>query len=57
MSDDEGIVYDFCMELHHNKSVSDAIYAKALAKLGEQGVIDMIGINGYYTQIMHTNRP
>jgi 4-carboxymuconolactone decarboxylase len=49
MSEEEATVYDFCTELHHNKSVSDAIYAKALAKFGEQGIIDMVGINGYYT--------
>jgi 4-carboxymuconolactone decarboxylase len=49
LSEEEAIVYDFCTELHHNKSVSDGIYAKALAKFGEQGIIDMVGINGYYT--------
>jgi 4-carboxymuconolactone decarboxylase len=49
MPDDEVIVYDFCIELHHQKSVSNTIYAMALAKFGEQGVIDLVGINGYYT--------
>jgi 4-carboxymuconolactone decarboxylase len=49
MSEEETIVYDFCTELHHNKSVSDATYAKAVAKFKEQGVIDLVGINGYYT--------
>jgi 4-carboxymuconolactone decarboxylase len=49
MSEDEAVVYDFCTELHHNKSVSDATYAKALARFKEQGVIDLVGINGYYT--------
>ena len=49
MSDEEAIVYDFCAELHDNHSVSDATYARALAKFGEQGIIDMVGINGYYT--------
>jgi 4-carboxymuconolactone decarboxylase len=49
MSEEETIVYDFCTELHHNKSVSDVTYAKALAKFKEQGVIDLVGINGYYT--------
>jgi len=49
MSEDETIVYAFCTELHHNQSVSDAIYSKALAKFGEQGIIDLVGINGYYT--------
>jgi 4-carboxymuconolactone decarboxylase len=49
MAEDEAVVYDFCEELHHNKSASDAIYGKALAKFGEQGIIDLVGINGYYT--------
>jgi 4-carboxymuconolactone decarboxylase len=49
MSEDETIVYAFCTELHHHQSVSDAIYSKALAKFGEQGIIDLVGINGYYT--------
>jgi len=49
MSTDEQIVYDFCTELHVNKSVSDATYERALKRFGEQGVIDILGINGYYT--------
>jgi 4-carboxymuconolactone decarboxylase len=49
MSTDEQIVYDFCTELHVNKSVSDATYERALKRFGEQGVIDVLGINGYYT--------
>lgn len=49
MPEEEQIAYDFSTELHHNKSVSDATYAKALAKFGEQGVTDMAGTNGYYT--------
>lgn len=49
MSEDEQIVYDFCTELHVNKSVSDPTYERAVKRFGEQGVIDMLGINGYYT--------
>jgi 4-carboxymuconolactone decarboxylase len=49
MADDEAAVYDFCDELNRNHSVSDATYAKALAKFGEQGVVDLISVNGYYT--------
>jgi 4-carboxymuconolactone decarboxylase len=49
MADDEAAVYDFCDELHRNQSVSDATYAKALGKFGEQGVVDIISVNGYYT--------
>ena len=59
LSDEETAIYDFCTELHHNKSVSDPTYAKALAKFGEQGVIDLVGINGYYTllsMVMNVSR-
>jgi 4-carboxymuconolactone decarboxylase len=49
MSEDEQIVYEFCTELHVNKSIADATYARAVKRFGEQGVIDMLGINGYYT--------
>jgi 4-carboxymuconolactone decarboxylase len=51
MSDEESILYDFCQELHRDKSVSDATYAKALKAFGEQGVVDTIGITGYYTML------
>lgn len=49
MDEGEQAVYDFCDELHSNRSVSDATYAKALEKFGEQGVVDLISVNGYYT--------
>ena len=51
MAEDEEAVYDFCIELHGNHSVSDATYARALSKFGERGIIDMIGLSGYYTMI------
>ncbi|MGB9109542.1 MAG: carboxymuconolactone decarboxylase family protein [Telluria sp.] len=46
---DEEVVYDFCMELHRDKRVSDRVYTDALALFGEQGVVDLMGVNGYYT--------
>lgn len=49
MAEDEEILYDFCMELLQNKSVSDATYARALAKLGEAGIVEAAGLEGYYT--------
>ena len=51
MAEDEEAVYDFCTELHGNHSVSDATYARALSQFGERGIIDMIGLSGYYTMI------
>ena len=54
MSAEEAALYDFCQELHHDKTVSDATYAKAVALFGEQGVVDTIGISGYYTLLAMT---
>src|SRR5947209_14424148 len=51
MAPDEEVVYNFCIELQRNQSVSDATYARTVATLGEQGVIDTVGIVGYYTLI------
>jgi 4-carboxymuconolactone decarboxylase len=46
---DEQAVYDFCIELHTSKRVSDAAWAAAMLQFGEKGVTDLMGINGYYT--------
>ena len=51
MAEDEDILYEFCTELQRNRSVSDNIYARAISKFGEQGVIDAVSIMGYYTLI------
>jgi 4-carboxymuconolactone decarboxylase len=51
MAEDEAALYDFCIELHRNRSVSDATYARALAKFGEQGIVDTIGLSGWYTLV------
>jgi 4-carboxymuconolactone decarboxylase len=45
---DEAAVYDLCIELHRRRSVGDATWAAAIAHFGEHGVVDLIGINGYY---------
>ena len=48
MRDDEAVVYDFITELYANNGVSDDTYARAVAQFGESGVIDLIGVVGYY---------
>jgi 4-carboxymuconolactone decarboxylase len=49
LAEDEAAVYQFCTELHQLKRVTDLTYARALALFGEHGVVDLMGINGYYT--------
>jgi 4-carboxymuconolactone decarboxylase len=54
MGPDETIIYDFTTELHRDKNVSDATYQAALEAFGEQGVVDLIGVAGYYTVVSMT---
>ena len=51
MSADEEIVYDFTIELQKNKRVSDATFSAAEQRFGKKGVVDMVGISGYYTSL------
>jgi 4-carboxymuconolactone decarboxylase len=56
MSEDEEIVYDFSTELHKSKRVSDATFARADKRFGKTGVVDLVGVNTYYTLLaMHLN--
>ena len=49
MAPDEALVHDFCIMLHQHQRIDDDTYAAALALFGEHGVVDLVGINGYYT--------
>jgi len=48
MAEDEEIAYDMATEILRLKRVSDSTYRRAVAKFGEQGVIDLLGVVGYY---------
>lgn len=48
MAEDEEILYDFLTEALNNKGVSDTTYARTVKKYGEQGVIDLLAVAGYY---------
>ena len=54
MKEDEAAVYDFCIQLHRSKKVDDANFQRVKALFGEQGVIDLIGVSGYYTAVSMT---
>jgi 4-carboxymuconolactone decarboxylase len=54
MADDEEAAYDVSIEIQRLRRVSDATWNRAVAKFGEQGVIDLLGINGYYTFLAMT---
>jgi 4-carboxymuconolactone decarboxylase len=48
MQPDEQAVYDFCTELLTTKRVSDRTFTAAKERFGERGVVDLIGVSGYY---------
>src|SRR5438067_10328972 len=42
------VVYNFATELLNTKQVSDPVFKAAVEKFGERGVVDLIGVMGYY---------
>src|SRR5262245_10435137 len=51
MPEDEGVLYDFLTAMLRNYSVSDAVYAKALAKFGEPGIVDILNAGAFYSMV------
>jgi 4-carboxymuconolactone decarboxylase len=54
MRDDEAALYDFVTALYRDKKVTDPVYKAAVDKFGERGVMDIIGIIGYYDLVSMT---
>jgi 4-carboxymuconolactone decarboxylase len=54
MAADETAVYDFVTELRATHRVSDPTYAKAQELLGDQGVVDLVALSGYYDLVSMT---
>ena len=54
MKDDEAALYDLAMALYRDKQVPDAVYNAAREKFGERGIMDIIGIIGYYDLVSMT---
>jgi 4-carboxymuconolactone decarboxylase len=54
MKDDEALVWEFTTQLRRDHGVNDAIYAKAVEKFGENGVMDLVAVNGYYDVVSMT---
>jgi 4-carboxymuconolactone decarboxylase len=48
---DERAVYDFIKELYRRKRVGDKTYARLQALLGDDGMVEFVGILGYYVLI------
>jgi 4-carboxymuconolactone decarboxylase len=51
MSREEEVAHDFTAELLRNRGVSDATYRAGVEAFGERGVVDLVGLVGYFTAI------
>ena len=47
-------VYDYATELHTAHTVSAPVHEAAVAALGETGVVELVGLLGYYTLVAMT---
>jgi 4-carboxymuconolactone decarboxylase len=59
MQKDEEAVYNFCSELLRTKQVSDQTFKAAREMFGERGVVDLIGVMGWYhtvSMLLNTDR-
>lgn len=51
MDGDVATAYNFITELLRTKQVSDAAFGAAKARFGEKGVVDIIGLSGWYSMV------
>ncbi len=48
---EENAVYAFCRELHETRAIGAATYAEAVETLGQEAVIELTVLSGYYTTV------
>ena len=51
---DEQIVYEIAFTLHREHRLSDELYARGVEILGTQGMVDLVGVLGYYALVSLT---
>ncbi len=52
--DDEDVVYQVARALHLEKRLPEPLYDRAVAVLGLDGLVDLVGVLGYYTLVSMT---
>lgn len=51
MAQDEALVHDFCIELLRTGGAADGTYRAALELLGERGLVELVGLLGYFISV------
>lgn len=53
-TEEESVVHDVARAAHLNRGLDDTLYARAMAVLGQDRLVDLVGLLGYYTLISLT---
>jgi len=53
-TEEQRLIYAFVMEYFRTHRVSDGTYRRAVAAFGEHGVVDLVGVVGYYGLVSMT---
>lgn len=53
-NEDEAVVYQIARRLNIDRGIDEALYTKAERELGKDGLVDLIGVLGYYSFISMT---
>jgi 4-carboxymuconolactone decarboxylase len=59
MTEDEDAAYAVCDELERTRGVSDTVYRRGIERFGEQGVVEIVALTGYYgmlARVMNVGR-
>jgi 4-carboxymuconolactone decarboxylase len=51
LAGDDALVYDFATSFYANRDVPDDLFKRAVATFGEQTVVELAGILGYYSML------
>jgi 4-carboxymuconolactone decarboxylase len=49
--DDEHLVYDATLELHHTRTLSEATFKRGMELLGEQRMVELVAGIGFYSMV------
>jgi len=52
--DDERLVCEVAKSLHERHELSSELYQRAVDRFGERGLVDVIGVIGFYTMVSMT---
>lgn len=48
------VVHDYSLAMHETKKIADDLHRAAVAALGERGVVELVGVLGYYSLVAMT---